>query len=138
MVRRHRLSLQIIIVQFKVRWNAGRMKTKTLFAVMLGVVLLGAGLAWWWPGTTQATLPFPQNEPSEAVQPAETAPATGARPAGHTPSRTTASMAAAHQTASLRGAPGTLVQLRIVPADAGPDSVPRTVAIVREQIRHKQ
>ena len=38
----------------------------------------------------------------------------------------------------IRGAPGTLVQLRIVPAEAGPDSLPRTVSIVRDQIRHKQ
>ena len=38
----------------------------------------------------------------------------------------------------IRGAPGTTVQLQLVAGDAAPNSSPRTVAIVRDQIRHKQ
>jgi len=38
---------------------------------------------------------------------------------------------------SIRGAPGTVVQLQVVPG-AAPDSVPRTVAIVRDQIKYKR
>jgi carboxyl-terminal processing protease len=38
----------------------------------------------------------------------------------------------------IRGAPGTMVQLQLVPTDAGPNTSPRTIAIVRDQIRHKQ
>src|SRR5262249_876444 len=37
----------------------------------------------------------------------------------------------------IRGAPGTVVQLQLVGADAAEDSTPRTVAIMRDQIRHK-
>jgi carboxyl-terminal processing protease len=39
--------------------------------------------------------------------------------------------------AAIRGAPGTPVQLQVISADS-PDSPPRTVTIVRDQIRHKQ
>ena len=38
----------------------------------------------------------------------------------------------------IRGAPGSLVQLQIVPANAAPGSLPLTVPIIRDQIRHKQ
>jgi hypothetical protein len=38
----------------------------------------------------------------------------------------------------IRGTPGSLVQLQVVSADAAPESAPRTVSIVRDQIRHKQ
>jgi hypothetical protein len=38
----------------------------------------------------------------------------------------------------IRGAPGTLVQLQLLPADAPPNSLPRTVSIVRGQIKLKQ
>ena len=37
----------------------------------------------------------------------------------------------------VRGAPGTLLQLQVVPADAPPNSLPRTVAITRDQIKFK-
>jgi hypothetical protein len=39
---------------------------------------------------------------------------------------------------AIRGSPGTIVQLQIVPADAPPDSLPRTVAITRDQVKYKQ
>jgi hypothetical protein len=39
---------------------------------------------------------------------------------------------------SIRGAPGTLLQLQVLSADAPPDSSPRTVAVVRGQIKFKQ
>ena len=38
----------------------------------------------------------------------------------------------------IRGAPGTLLQLQVLSADAPPDSPPRTVAVVRGQIKFKQ
>jgi hypothetical protein len=38
----------------------------------------------------------------------------------------------------IRGAPGTLVQLQVLSADALPDSQPRTVSIVRGQIKFKR
>ena len=38
----------------------------------------------------------------------------------------------------IRGAPGTTVQLQLLAGDAAPNSSPRTVSIVRDQIRHKQ
>src|SRR2546422_10934527 len=37
----------------------------------------------------------------------------------------------------VRGAPGTLLQLQVVPADTPPNSLPRTVAIVRDQVKFK-
>jgi hypothetical protein len=39
---------------------------------------------------------------------------------------------------AIRGAPGTLLQLQVLPADAPPDSSPRTVAVLRGQIKFKQ
>ena len=39
---------------------------------------------------------------------------------------------------AIRGAPGTLLQLQVLPADAPPDASARTVAIVRGQIKFKQ
>ena len=39
---------------------------------------------------------------------------------------------------AIRGAPGTLLQLQVLPADSPPDASPRTVAIVRGQIKFKQ
>jgi hypothetical protein len=39
---------------------------------------------------------------------------------------------------AIRGAPGTLLQLQVLPADAPPDASPRTVAVVRGQIKFKQ
>ena len=39
---------------------------------------------------------------------------------------------------AIRGAPGTLLQLQVLPADAPPDSSPRMVAVVRGQIKFKQ
>ena len=39
---------------------------------------------------------------------------------------------------AIRGVPGTLLQLQVLPADAPPDSSPRTVAVVRGQIKFKQ
>ncbi len=38
----------------------------------------------------------------------------------------------------IRGAPGSVVQLQILPADAPPDSQPRTVSITRDQIKFKR
>jgi hypothetical protein len=38
----------------------------------------------------------------------------------------------------IRGAPGTAVQLRLLAADASADAVPRTVSMVRGQIKYKQ
>jgi len=38
----------------------------------------------------------------------------------------------------IRGAPGTLVQLQVLPADAAPDSPPRTVTIWRDQLKFKK
>jgi hypothetical protein len=40
--------------------------------------------------------------------------------------------------AVMRGLPGTLLQLQVLSADAPPDSPPRTVSIVRDQIKFKQ
>ena len=39
---------------------------------------------------------------------------------------------------AIRGAPGTLLQLQVLPADAPPDSLPRTVSIFRGQIKFKR
>ncbi len=39
---------------------------------------------------------------------------------------------------AIRGEPGTVLQLQVLPADAPPDSSPRTVAVVRGQIKFKQ
>jgi len=39
---------------------------------------------------------------------------------------------------AIRGTPGTMVQLQILPADAPPGSLPRTVAIIRDQVKYKQ
>ncbi len=38
----------------------------------------------------------------------------------------------------IRGNPGTQLQLQVLPADAQPDSVPRTVSIIRDQIKFKK
>jgi hypothetical protein len=38
----------------------------------------------------------------------------------------------------IRGAPGTTLQLQLLAADAPPDSTPRTVSIVRDQIKFKR
>lgn len=38
----------------------------------------------------------------------------------------------------IRGAPGTLVQLQVLPADAAPDSPPHTVTIWRDQLKFKR
>ena len=38
----------------------------------------------------------------------------------------------------VRGAPGTVVQLRVLPADTPPGSAPQTVSIVRGQIKFKR
>lgn len=38
---------------------------------------------------------------------------------------------------AIRGEPGTLLQIQILPADAPPDSLPRTVSIVRDQIKFR-
>ena len=38
----------------------------------------------------------------------------------------------------IRGAPGSLVQLQVLPADAAPNTTPRTVSIVRGQIKFKR
>jgi PDZ domain len=38
----------------------------------------------------------------------------------------------------IRGAPGTLLQLQVLPADASPGVSPRTIAIVRDQIKFKR
>ncbi|MCX6927424.1 MAG: PDZ domain-containing protein [Verrucomicrobia bacterium] len=39
---------------------------------------------------------------------------------------------------AIRGAPGSLLQLQVLPSDAPPDAAPRTVAVVRGQIKFKQ
>ncbi len=39
---------------------------------------------------------------------------------------------------NIRGAPGSLIQLQVVPADAPPDSPPRTVILQRSQIKFKR
>jgi hypothetical protein len=39
---------------------------------------------------------------------------------------------------AIRGTPGTIVQLQILPADAPPGTLPRTVAIIRDQVKYKQ
>lgn len=39
---------------------------------------------------------------------------------------------------AIRGERGTMVQLQLLSADSPPDSAPRTVTILRDQIRHKQ
>ena len=38
----------------------------------------------------------------------------------------------------VRGAPGTPLQLQILPADAPPNSLPRTVSIIRNQLKFKR
>ena len=38
---------------------------------------------------------------------------------------------------AIRGAPGTLLQLQVLPADAPAGATPKTVAIVRGQIKFK-
>jgi hypothetical protein len=38
----------------------------------------------------------------------------------------------------IRGAPGTMVQLQVLPVDAAPDSPPRTVSIWRDQLKFKR
>ncbi len=38
----------------------------------------------------------------------------------------------------IRGAPNTLVQLQVLPADAPPNSAPRTVSITRDQLKFKR
>ena len=38
----------------------------------------------------------------------------------------------------VRGAPGTLLQLQVLSAHAQPNSLPRTVPIIRDQIKFKQ
>jgi hypothetical protein len=38
----------------------------------------------------------------------------------------------------IRGAPGTLLQLQILPANAPPNSMPRTISIIRDQIKFKR
>jgi C-terminal processing protease CtpA/Prc len=38
----------------------------------------------------------------------------------------------------VRGAPGSLLQLQVLSADAPPDSPPRTVPIIRDQIKYKR
>ena len=37
----------------------------------------------------------------------------------------------------VRGAPGTSIQLQVLPADAAPGSIPRTVSIIRDQVKFK-
>jgi hypothetical protein len=37
----------------------------------------------------------------------------------------------------IRGAPGSVVQIQVLPPDAGPDTIPRTISIVRGQIKFK-
>ena len=39
---------------------------------------------------------------------------------------------------AIRGTPGTLLQLKVLSADAPPDAAPRTVAIIRDQIKLKR
>jgi C-terminal processing protease CtpA/Prc len=38
----------------------------------------------------------------------------------------------------IRGAPGTLVQLQVLPVDAAADSPPRTVTIWRDQLKFRK
>jgi len=38
----------------------------------------------------------------------------------------------------IRGAPGSLLQLQVLPADAAPGSPPQLVAITRDQIKYKR
>jgi len=38
----------------------------------------------------------------------------------------------------IRGAPGTILQLQVLPADALPDSMPQTISIIRDQIKFKK
>jgi hypothetical protein len=47
-------------------------------------------------------------------------------------------MALADVVQAIRGAPGTLLQLQVLSADAPPDAAPRTVAIFRGQIKFKR
>jgi len=47
-------------------------------------------------------------------------------------------MALADVVQAIRGAPGTLLQLQVLSADAPPDATPRTVAIFRGQIKYKR
>jgi len=47
-------------------------------------------------------------------------------------------MALADLVQMIRGAPGTVLQLQVLPADAPADSSPRTVSVVRGQIKFKQ
>jgi len=44
----------------------------------------------------------------------------------------------AHLVAMIRGAPGTVLQLQVLPAGAPPNSAPRTITIVRDQIKFKR
>ena len=39
---------------------------------------------------------------------------------------------------TIRGAPNTLVQLQVLPAGAAPNSTPRTISIMRDQIKFKK
>jgi hypothetical protein len=39
---------------------------------------------------------------------------------------------------AIRGAPGTVLQLQVLPADAPPNSLPRTISLTRDQIKHKR
>jgi hypothetical protein len=39
---------------------------------------------------------------------------------------------------AIRGAPGSVLQLQVLPAGAVPDSLPRSVSIVRGQIKFKR
>jgi C-terminal processing protease CtpA/Prc len=47
-------------------------------------------------------------------------------------------MALADVVQAIRGTPGTLLQLKVLSADAPPDAAPRTVAIIRDQIKLKR
>jgi hypothetical protein len=47
-------------------------------------------------------------------------------------------MALADVVQAIRGTPGTLLQLKVLSADAPPDAAPRTVAITRDQIKFKR
>jgi len=38
----------------------------------------------------------------------------------------------------IRGAPNTMVQLQVLPADAPPNAAPRTVSITRDQLKFKR
>jgi C-terminal processing protease CtpA/Prc len=39
---------------------------------------------------------------------------------------------------AIRGAPNTMLQLKVVPAGAGPNTPPKTVIIVRDQVKFKR